>query len=113
MNARELRILSEIEAAVYDEDEAFAHRIAAGPQLSLLQKLGLTLAALLGVLMTLSFSTNLALGVAGYLTLVAVGTALLRARPPKPAEQSPLEFFHRATAGLFRDTGALVEADEF
>lgn len=113
MNARELRILSEIEAAVYDEDEAFAHRIAAGPQLSMLQKLGLTFAALIGVLMTLSFSANLILGIAGYLTLVAVATAILRTRPPKPAEQSPLELFHRATAGLFRNPGPLVEADEF
>jgi len=113
MNARELRILSEIEAAVYEDDEAFADRIAAGPQLSFMPRIGLTVAALLGVMMTLSFSANLALGVAGYLTLVTVGTAIFRTCPPKPAEQSPLEMFHRATAGLFRDTGTLVEADEF
>ena len=113
MNPNELRILNEIEANIYDTDAAFASRIASGPSLSRIQKSGLAAATLAGIGLVMLFPTNLVFGLVGYMVLVAVGTTALRNRPIKPAQESPLDFFHRLTAGLFRDPGKVeAEMDE-
>ena len=113
MNSREIRILNEIEANVYESDAAFATRIASGPRLSPLQKAGLAAATIAGIALVMLFPANLVFGLAGYMVLVAVGTTALRNRPIKPAQETPLDFFHRLTAGLFRDPGkAEAEVDE-
>ncbi len=109
MDSRELRILKEIEASAHEEDAAFAERLASGPKLSGRYKLGLILGILAGIALLMSFSSGLAFGLAGYLVLVGVGTSFMRRRALKPAEVSPLEAFHRVTAGLFRNTAAAVE----
>ena len=57
----------------------------------------------------MSFSAGIQFGLAGYLVLVAVSTSLLRRRALKPVEESPLEVFHRMTAGLLRNPTAPVE----
>ena len=111
MDTRELKILSEIEAGLYESDAAFAGRIASGPSLSALQKAGLAAATIAGLGLVMLFPANLVFGLVGYLMLVAVGTTALRRRPLKPAQETPLDFFHRMTAGLFRDPGTRVEAD--
>jgi hypothetical protein len=109
MDPKELRILKEIEAGMYEDDSDFATRIAEGPRLSVRYKAGLALAATVGITLLMLFPTHLAFGVAGYITLVAVGTNVLRHRSPKPAEVSPLEVFHRLTASLFRNTETAVD----
>ena len=109
MDSRELRILKEIEASAYEEDSAFAERLADGPKLSDRYKLGLALGVLAGIALLMSFSAGIAFGLFGYLVLVAVGTSLLRRRAIKPIEESPVEVFHRITAGLFRNTSHPVE----
>lgn len=103
MDPRELAILEEIEANAYAEDAAFAELIAAGPRMSARHKAATAAAATAGVALMMSFTTNLIVGLAGYLLLVAVGTDILRSRPVKPVSTSPLETFHRVTRGLFRD----------
>lgn len=105
MNPRELRILDEIEAAMYENDAAFATRIASGPRLSSMQKASLGAATIGGIAFVMLFSANLMFGLFGYVVLVAVGTTALRHRPLQPAQQSPLELVHRVTGGLFRDPG--------
>ena len=109
MDSRELRILKEIEAQAHEEDAEFAERIADGPRLSGRYKLGLILGIAAGIALLMSFSSGLLFGLAGYLVLVAVGTNLLRHRALKPVEDSPLELFHRLTAGLFRNTPPVTE----
>ena len=111
MNPRELKILEEIEAGLYETDAAFATRISTGPRLSSVQKAALAAATIAGMALVMLFPATLALGLAGYMVLVAVGTVALRRRPIKPAQESPVEFFHRLTAGLLRDPGTKVEAD--
>ena len=110
MDSRELRILKEIEASAHEEDAAFAEMLAAGPQLSVGYKLGLALAVGVGLALLMSFSTSLLLGLAGYLVLVAAGTSFLRRRALKPVERSPLEVFHRLTAGLLRNPDTALES---
>ena len=110
MDSRELRILKEIEAQTHEEDADFAERIAYGPRLPIRYKLGIGLGIAAGFALLLSFSSGLLFGLAGYLVLVVVGTNLLRRRAIKPAEESPLEIFHRLTAGLFRNTSYSVGA---
>ena len=110
MDSKELRILKEIEASAHEEDAAFAEMLAAGPQLSVGYKLGIALATGAGLALLLSFSTNLLLGLVGYLVLVAVGTSFLRHRALKPAEDSPLDLFHRLTAGLLRNPDTALES---
>ncbi len=105
MNPRELRILDEIESAMYETDGAFAARIASGPRLSSMQKASLAAAAIGGIALVMLFSANLMFGLFGYVVLVAVGTTALRHRPLQPAQESPLELVHRVTGGLFRDPG--------
>ena len=63
-----------------------------------------------GLALLMSFSTNLLLGLAGYLVLVAIGTSVLRRRALKRAEDSPLELFHRLTAGLLRNPDTAYES---
>lgn len=109
MNSYETQLLEQISVGMARDDAAFADRISSGPQLSAGYRVALTAATLLGTALTLMFSVNLLFGMAGYAVLVAAGTSLLRRRPIKPANQSSLEFFHRLTAGLFRNTGATVE----
>lgn len=109
MNSYETHILEQISAGVAQDDAAFADRITSGPRLSVRYKAGFAAATLLGTALVMMFSVHLIFGVAGYLVLVAAGTSLLRHRAIKPANESPLEFFHRLTAGLFRNTGATVE----
>ena len=110
MNSRELQILEQIEAGFSHDDAAFADRISSGPQLSGRFKVGLGIASLAGVALTMMFPMHLYFGVAGYLVLVGVGTSLLRRRPMKPADESPLQFFHRLTAGLFVNTSPATES---
>ena len=109
MDSRELRILKEIEANAYEDDAAFAQRLADGPRLPIRHKLGLGLGAAVGVALLLFFPAGIQFGLAGYGILVAVGTSLLRLRAIKPVQESPLEVFHRWTAGLLRNTPAPVE----
>ena len=109
MDSRELRILKEIEATAHEEDAAFAERLASGPRLSRRYKLGLILGFAAGIALLMSFSAGLQFGLAGYVVLVAAGTSLMRRRALKPIEESPLEVFHRLTAGLFRNTPATAE----
>lgn len=108
MNPSELKILEQIEMGFSQDDAAFAEQIANGPRLSGRYKVGLAAASLVGIALVMMFPMNLAFGVAGYLALVGVGTNLLRRRPVKPADESPLQFFHRLTAGLFENTGTVV-----
>lgn len=110
MDSRELRILKEIEASAYEDDAAFAEMLAAGPRLSVGYKLGLALATGVGLALLMSFTTNLLMGLVGYLILVAAGTDLLRRRAPKRAEDTPLELFHRLTAGLLRNPDTAYES---
>lgn len=110
MDSTELRILKEIEAGAYEEDAAFAERLAAGPGLSVGQKTGLSLATGTGIALLMAFPTNLVLGLMGYLVLVVAVTAALRHRHWQPAEGSPLEFFHRLTAGLLRNPDTALES---
>ncbi|MCP4246055.1 MAG: DUF3040 domain-containing protein, partial [bacterium] len=101
--------LEEIELGLLQEDAAFAQRIAGGPRLSARRKAALAAATVAGITLVMLFPVNLMLGVAGYLVLVIAGTSLLRQRPMTPADQSPLEAFHRLTAGLFRNTSTVTE----
>ena len=110
MDSRELRILKEIEASAHEDDAAFAEMLAAGPQLSVGYKLGIALATGVGLSLLMSFSTNLLLGMVGYIVLFAVGTSFLRRRALKPVEDSPLELFHRLTAGLLRNPDKALES---
>lgn len=110
MDSQELRILKEIEASAYEDDAEFAQMLAAGPRLSVGYKLGLALATGTGLAFLMSFSASLLLGLVGYLILVAVGTSLLRHRALQPAENSPLELFHRLTAGLLRNPDTAYES---
>jgi len=110
MNSHELRILKQIEAGLSHDDAAFADRISSGPQLSGWFKVGLGIASVAGIALTMMFPMHLYYGVAGYLVLVAVGTSLLRHRPMKPADESPLQCFHRLTAGLFVNTSSATES---
>ena len=109
MDSRELRILKEIEASTHEEDAAFADLMAAGPKLSVGYKLGVALASGVGLALLMSFTTNLWLGLIGHLILVAVGTDVLRRRAVKRAEASPLDVFHRLTAGLLRNPDTAYE----
>ena len=109
MDSRELRILKEIEAQTHEDDADFAERIAGGPRLSSRYKLGIALGVTAGIALLMSISAGVAFGLFGYLVLVALGTSLLRRRAIKPIEESPLEVFHRVTAGLFRNTAHSVE----
>ena len=111
MTPNELRILEQMEVGFWQEDAAFAQHITGGPRLSGRYRAGLAAVITAGVGLVMLFPMNLLLGVAGYALLVAAGTNMLRRRPLKPADQSPLELFHRLTAGLLRDTGNAVEAD--
>lgn len=111
MNPTELKILEQIEVGLWQEDAVFAEQIAGGPRLSGRYKAGLVAVAVAGVAMVMLFSVNLILGLAGYVVLVAAGTNMLRHRPLKPADQSPLEVFHQLTAGLFRNTATVVKAE--
>ena len=104
MNPNEIRILKEIEAAESHDDAAFADRIAEGPSLTLRYRLIAGAVGLVGIILVMMFPTNLAVGVAGYLVLVAVGTDALRRRPVRPFGETPMQFFHRLTAGLFANT---------
>ena len=110
MNPNEREILEEIEAGIWQDDAAFAQRITSGPRLPGRYKAGFTVVASTGIALVMLFSVNLVLGMAGYVLLVSAGTSLLRRRPLKPVDQSPLETFHRLTAGLFRNTTTVVEA---
>ncbi len=110
MDSTELRILKEIEAGAHEEDPAFAERLAAGPGLSVGKKTGLSLAAGTGIALLMAFPTSLVLGLVGYLVLVVAVTAALRHRRWQPADGSPLEFFHRLTAGLLRNTDTALES---
>ncbi|MCP4305020.1 MAG: DUF3040 domain-containing protein [bacterium] len=104
MNPNEIRILKEIEAAESQDDAAFAERIAEGPGLPLRYKLIAGAIGLVGLVLVMMFPANLAFGVAGYLVLVAIGTDALRRRPVRPFGETPMQFFHRMTAGLFANT---------
>ena len=110
MDSKELRILEEIEASAYAEDAEFAERLAAGPRLTIGEKVGLGLATGAGISLLMSFSTNLVLGLAGYMILVAAGTFALRRRRLQPAEASPLDLFHRLTAGLLKNPDTTLES---
>lgn len=105
MDRYETELLDQIELGFWLEDAEFAQQITAGPRLSRRYRAGLVAVAAAGVFLVMLFSVNLLLSLFGYLLLVATGTSLLRRRPLTPANQSPLEVFHRLTAGLFRDTG--------
>jgi hypothetical protein len=109
MNPRELDILEQMEMGFSHDDAAFAELIANGPRLSGRYLAGLVAASLVGVALVMMFPVHLTFGVAGYLVLVAVGTNALRCRPVKPVNESPLQFFHRLTAGLFANTTAEVD----
>lgn len=109
MNPTELEILEQIELGVSKEDAAFAHRIAAGPRLSRRYKAGFVVVATAGIALMMLFSVNIILGLAGYAILVAACTHMVRRRPLKPIDESPLEVFHRCTAGLFRNTTTVPE----
>jgi hypothetical protein len=110
MDSRELRILKEIEAGAYEEDAEFAERLSAGPRLTVGEKVGLALAAGAGISLLMAFSTNLLLGLVGYMILVVAGTFTLRRRRLQPAETSPLELFHRLTAGLLKNPDTALES---
>ena len=111
MNRHETEILEQIEHEILQEDAEFAQRIAGGPRLSAGYKAGLSAIAVSGIALVMLFPLNLVLGLAGYVVLVASGTSLLRRRPLKPADESPVEVFHRLTASLFRNTTTFVEAE--
>lgn len=105
MNVREQQILDQIEASL-KEDAHFAARIASGPSLPMSHKLMLAASTVFGVSLVMLFPANILLGLAGYLVLVAAVTTMLHSRPLKPAEISPIEVFHRITAGLLRNTAS-------
>lgn len=109
MDARELRILEEIEAELAFNDPAFATRMTEGPTLSVAYRLWLGFATAAGVFLVMLFATHFLFAVAGYLILVTAGTSMLRHRRMTPAEEHPIETFHRLTGGLFRNTGERVE----
>jgi hypothetical protein len=109
MNRYELEILDQIETAVSQDDAAFAELIAIGPRLSASYKASLVAVVAVGLAVMMLFPIHLVFGVIGYAILVAAGTDVLRHRPLKPADESPLQFFHRLTAGLFANTGTVVE----
>lgn len=111
MNSFESEILEQIELGMLQEDAAFAERIADGPRLAAGYKAGLTAIAIAGMALVMLFPLNLGLGLLGYVVLVVAGTSLLRRRPLKPADEPPLEVFHRLTAGLFRNTSTFIEAE--
>lgn len=110
MNLRELEILEQIEKGVSTEDAAFAERMASGPRFSGRYLLGSAAISLAGIALVMMFPANLLFGVVGYLVLVAVGTNALRRRPIRPIDESPLQFFHRLTAGMFVSTETTVES---
>lgn len=109
MNPTELKILKQMEIEFSQDDAAFAERIANGPRLSGRYRAVLAAVSLVGISLVMMFPVSLAFGVAGYLVLVGVGTNLLRRRAVKPIDESPLQFFHRLTAGLFENTSTVVE----
>ena len=114
MNPTELRILNEIEAGIYETDSAFATRLASGPSLSRTQKAALAAATLAGLGLVMLFPASLVFGLVGYMVLVAAGTTALRNRAIKPAQETPVEFFHRLTGGLLRDPAKdEAEIEEF
>ena len=110
MNPTELEILEQIEVGLSREDADFAKRLAGGPRLSGRYRVGFAAVTMAGIALVMLFSVNLILGVAGYMVLVAACTNMLRHRPLKPADEPPLEVFHRLTAGLFRNTTTVVES---
>jgi hypothetical protein len=109
MNSTELEILQQIEQGLLDDDAAFAQMIADGPCLSLFYKIRFTMVSFVGIVLVMLFPVNIALAVAGYVVLIAAGTDLLRRRALKPVDVSPLETFHRLSAGLFRNDTGFVE----
>ena len=109
MDSRELDILAAIEADLTDSDAAFALRMTGKPRLSLFYRLSLCLAAASGVFLMMLFPVNLFFAVAGYLVLVGAGTSVLRRRRFTPADEPPLETFHRLTGGLFRSSEGRAE----
>ena len=109
MNGNELKILQQIEDGFSQDDAAFAEQMAGGPRLSLRYMAMVVAVGLTGVAMVMLFPVHLSFGVAGYLVLVGVGTSLLRRRPMKPANESPRQFFHRLTAGLFANKTTVVK----
>ncbi len=109
MNPNELRILEQIAVGVSQDDAEFAARLADGPRLSIRYRLGLASTVLAGLTLVMMFSVNLMFGVAGYGVLTVAGTSLLRHRRFRDVTESPLDTFHRITAGLFRNTNASVE----
>lgn len=109
MNPTELEILEQIELGLSEEDAAFAQRMTAGPRLSGRYKAGFAAAVTGGIALVMLFSVNVILSLAGYAILVAACTHMVRRRPLKPVDESPLEVFHRCTAGLFRNTTTLAE----
>ena len=110
MDSRELRILKEIEARTHEDDAAFADRLAAGPRLAAWEKVALGLATGAGIALLMSFSTNILLALVGYVVLVAAGTYTLRRHRIQSTESTPLEFFHRMTAGLLRNPDTALES---
>lgn len=110
MNPREHDILEQIEMGFSHDDAEFAELIANGPRLSGRYKVGLSAAIAVGIGLVLMFPVHLSFGVAGYLFLVAAGTHALRRRPLRTFNESPLQFFHRITAGLFANTSPAVES---
>jgi Protein of unknown function (DUF3040) len=112
MEPRELEILEAIEAEFAQNDAAFAARLTAGPSLPLAHRIRFALALLLGVSLVLLFPVNLSFAIAGYVVLVAAGTEMMRHHRFTPAEESPLETFHRFTAGLFRSTDDQAEISD-
>lgn len=109
MNPNELKILEQIAVGVSEEDAAFAARLANGPRLSVRYRLVLATTVLAGLTLVMMFSVNVMFGVVGYGVLTAAGTSLLRHRRFSAITESPLDVFHRITAGLFRNTKATVE----
>ena len=105
MNEREF----EIESSLAAEDAAFAQRLAEGPRLSVRYRVGLASATILGLALVMAFTVHVAFGLLGYAVLVVAGTSLLRRRALKPVNEPPLAVFHRLTAGMFRNTPAVVE----
>lgn len=109
MNPTEHDILEQIEMGFSQDDAAFAELIANGPCLSVRYRLGLAAVSLVGMALVMMFPVHLGFGVAGYLVLVTAGAHALRRRPLRTFNESPLQFFHRLTAGLFANTTAEVD----
>lgn len=112
MNHKEIEILEAIEADFADSDAAFFARMSAGPSMTAVERVRLALATAIGVFLVMLFSVNVLFAVAGYLVLVAAGTEALRHRRLTPAEEPPLETFHRLSGGLFRSNGDQAEIAE-